>query len=235
MRVDRERASVEAFYVLLGLSLVATVVTEISSDVWGVHEGRLFPFRHVWPLPLLGVHALAALWGVLGATGVAIGVGIRRAWALRVALVAAFVDLTQSFSNARSLAVIVLFFVALSPPEPRAASFALREHPNMGLVRAQLVIVYLFSALNKIAHGFVSGVSLHNLFGWSLATSRALSIVTVLGEIALPMLLVRAPVVGLVGVVVMHAAFAWALPGLWPFTFLMVGMGALFAARRSPT
>ena len=229
MRADRERASVEAFYVLLGVSLLATVITEITSGVWGVHAGTLFPWRHVRPFPLYGVGPLCVEWALLASSGAALAIGFARNVASRVALVVTAVSLTQRYSNAHALALIVLFFVALDPASPRDARFAFDAHPNFALIRNQLIVVYLFSAANKIAHGFTSGTSLVNLLGVSAANGRILAIATVLGELAIPALLSMRPREGIAAASLMHIAFAIALPGLWPFTILMIAMSALFA------
>jgi hypothetical protein len=234
MRDDRNRAIVEVFYLFVGASLIATVVRDVSGGVWDVHAGRLFPWRHVWPFPLWSTRALIPLWALLGASGLALAVGFGRAWAVRLALIATGAGLTQSFSNARALLLIVLAFLALDPPNPRATDFTSRAHPTIALVKAQLVVVYLFSAANKIVHGFLSGASLVNLLGYSYGVARVFAIITVLVEIALPALLVRAPVAGIAVAAAMHVTFALLLPGLWPFTLLTIGMAILFAGDEPP-
>ena len=74
------------------------------------------------------------------------------------------------------------------PPAVTAPSFDDAPHPALGLVRAQLVIVYAFSALNKLAHGFFRGDSLAILMqtsGHSLAPwGGALSWAVILAELA---------------------------------------------------
>ena len=75
MRIDRDRASVEAFYVLLGASLVVAVATDVRAGVWEVHTGRLFPWRHIGPFPLWSTRVLSVSWALLGAAGLALAVG----------------------------------------------------------------------------------------------------------------------------------------------------------------
>ena len=43
--------------------------------------------------------------------------------------------------------------LSIAPPDLARPSFDAERHPALGLVRAQLVVVYGFSALNKVTHG----------------------------------------------------------------------------------
>ncbi len=231
-RADWERfdaRSVEWFFRLFGAALVANVVTEIRAGVWRVHTGELYPWRHLPIVPLTPPAVLAGEWACVGAAGIAMAIGVRRALAVRVAAPALLLGVLERFSNHASLMFLVAFFVALAPPpDVRAEDFAERQLPNLALVRAQLAIVYVFSALNKIARGFLGGASLVNLFGWSPRAAVPLSIAVVVAELALPVALVVAPRVGIAGVALLQIAFATQLPGLWSFTLTMIAMAVLF-------
>jgi hypothetical protein len=231
MPVDRDRRAVDAFYMLFGASILATVITEIATGVWGVHAGTLYPWRHIEPFPVYGVGPLVVEWTLLAFAAVAVAIGVRRKIAARVLLVVTMVSLTQRYSNARALALIVLFFIAFDPGEAKSGMAARLDHPSFTLVRAQLVIVYLFSAANKVAAGFLSGATLVNLLGVSIGVGRAMAVATVIAELALPALLVWKPRIALPCVVALHLGFAIALPGLWPFTILMIAMATLFEPR----
>jgi len=95
-------------------------------------------------------------------------------------------------------------------------------------VRAQLVIVYAFSALNKLTHGFASGDSLANLLRLSSPSARVLSGAVIAAELALPIVLLRFPRVGLAGVVMLHLGFGLLVPGVWSFALAMIAMATLF-------
>ncbi|MDB5213053.1 MAG: hypothetical protein JWO86_980, partial [Myxococcaceae bacterium] len=115
-----------------------------------------------------------------------------------------------------------------------------RAHPALGLVRAQLVIVYVFSALNKLTHGFGSGRSLVHLLGGAASTSpspfspvlaTALSLLVIATELAIPVVLVYRPRAGIGLVVAMHVAFALLVPGVISFGIAMSALSVLFAGR----
>jgi hypothetical protein len=100
-------------------------------------------------------------------------------------------------------------------------------------VRAQLVIVYVFSALNKVTHGFLNGHSLSNVLGATISggPSRVLSFVVVATELALPLLLVRRPRAGVAAVIAMHVVFSVLVPNVASFGLTMIAMSALFLDR----
>ena len=77
-------------------------------------------------------------------------------------------------------------------------------------------------------NGFLDGQSLANLPGYAPRTASVLSVVTVALELALPVVLVVAPRVGIALVLALHLAFATQLPGLWSFSLTMVAIAGLF-------
>lgn len=222
------RSSVRAFEVLFGSALVVEVLTDVLTGGWGIHTGRLYPWRYIGVVPLWPPSLLAIVWALTVASGIAFALGALRPLAPRLAAVLMFAWVIERYSNHGALLFLVAFYLALAPPRPAASDFEEARHPNLGLVRAQLLIVYVFSALNKISHGFPRGESLANLVGWRLELARPLSIAVVLAELALPVLLVRSPRVGVVGVVLLHLGFVVLMPGLWSFALVMVAMSVLF-------
>jgi len=211
--------------------------------VWHVHTGRLYPWRHLGIVPLYPAGVLAAEWTLRAAAGLALLVAAGSAkvvaTAVRVAAIVLFVALLERYSNHGVLLFLVAFYLTLAPPDVTSASFGDRAHPALGLVRAQLAIVYVMSAINKLSHGFASGRSLSNLLGGAISPgpARALSIVVIATEIALPFVLLRWPRAGLAAALAMHVAFAALLPGVASFGLAMIAMAVLFAypAKRPET
>lgn len=241
------RSSVEWFERLFGLALLVEIATQMASGLRRVHTGELYPWRHIDVVPLVGTAGLAAEWTVIGACAlvlVLVGAGAAqragraaqraRELAWRTLAIALFWSLLQRFSNHGSLLFLVALFVSMKPPEPAAPAFEASPHPNLGLVRAQLVIVYVFSGLAKLAHGFTSGASLVNLLGLSPGLARGASIGVVVAELALPALIVVRPRLGLLGVVLLHAVFAAGIPGVVSFGLAMLAMTALWVRAPSP-
>jgi hypothetical protein len=226
---ERERftpGQVDAFLSVLGASIVACVASDALFGAWGVHTGRLFPWRHPPGLPLYGRGLLLAEWGLGAIAGVLLIVRRWRDHAIRLAIVATLMGLSQRFSNHRSLLLIVLIFVSLAPVAPQRQPAADAPRPALALVRAQLLIVYAFSVVNKIAHGFLTGDALTSLFGWRAA--RPLSFAVVAAEIAVPVLLVVRARWGITLCILLHASMAVVLPSVWPFSLTMIAMALLF-------
>ena len=233
--LDRfDARAVTWFLRVFGVALVVDVLTEVAAGVWHVHTGRFYPWRHLGIVPLYPASVLAVEWAFRAAAGLALVAGAVRprvvATAVRVAALVLFVPVLERYSNHGALLFLIAFFLAVAPPDVTALSFAEIGHPALGLVRAQLVIVYVFSALNKLAHGFVDGRSLTNLLGDSLAPgpARALSWLVVATELAIPIVLLRAPRAGIALLLAMHLAFAALVPGVASFGLAMLAMALLF-------
>ena len=230
------------FLRLFGLALVVDVVAELFAGVWHVHTGRLYPWRHLGIVPLYPASALAIEWTVRAVAGFALLIGARNAKvigvAARVAALGLFVAVLERYSNHGVLLLLVAFYLTIAPIDVTSATFSERDHPALGLVRAQLAVVYVFSAVNKLAHGFAGGGSLSNLLGNALpvGTARALSVAVIATELALPLVLLRWPRAGLALVVAMHVTFAALVPGVASFGLAMTAMAVLFAPPpRQPT
>ncbi|HSO35934.1 MAG TPA: hypothetical protein VLT33_25580 [Labilithrix sp.] len=230
---DRFQArSVAWFLRLYGLALVVDVATELRSGVWGVHTGALYPWRHLEILPLYPARGLAIEWALRAAAGLALALGARHlravTLAVRVLVPVLFVAVLERYSNHGVLLFLIALYLSLAPPDLARPGFDDAPHPALGLVRAQLVIVYVFSALNKLTHGFGHGDSLANLLGLAPGPARLLSWAVIAAELLLPALCYRRPRLGLAGVAVMHAGFALLVPGVWSFGLTMVAMATLF-------
>jgi hypothetical protein len=239
-RIERfDARAVTWFLRLYGLALVIDVLAELTAGVWDVHTGRLYPWRHLGIVPLYPAAVLAVEWSLRAGAGLALvasaGAGRAKvvAAAVRIAALVLFVAVLERYSNHGVLLFLIAFFLTLSPPDVGAPDFDAREHPALGLVRAQLVIVYVFSALNKVVHGFGSGRSLVHLLGSAISPGLgvALSLAVIATELAIPIVLVRWPRAGLAVVVAMHASFALLVPGVISFGITMTALAVLFVNR----
>jgi hypothetical protein len=221
------------FLRLYGVALVVDVATELTAGVWRVHTGELYPWRHLGLVPLYPASVLAIEWALRAAAGIAFVVGARRARlvsaAARVAALVLLVAVLERYSNHGVLLFLIAFYLTLAPVDVTSPGFRERDHHGLGLVRAQLAIVYAFSAVNKLAHGFASGRSLSLLVGPLLpaGAARAASVAVIVTELALPLVLLRWPRAGLAGVIAMHVAFSALLPGVASFGLAMIAMAVL--------
>lgn len=228
--------SVVWFRRTFGAALLASVAGLASSGVWRVHSGELYPWRHLPLLPLWPTWGLALEWALTALAGFAMlaGVGLRST--SRVAALVTLASVLERYSNHAALLFLVALFVALSPRTLEQAAddphaFERARHPTLGLVRAQIVIVYVFGALNKAMHGFLSGRSLENLLHVPEGLARALSFPVVALELGIPILLALRPRAGIVAVFALHVVFSCILPGLVSFGLLMLAMAMLFWPR----
>lgn len=230
MRLDEgfERERVRWFERLFGVALLVEVATQATSGVWRVHAGASYPWRHLGVVPLERPAFLVVEWLTVVACAMLVILDRRRRAAWRVLAAALLWGVLQRFSNHGALFFMIALFVAFDPPDTTAEDFESREHVNLGLVRAQIVIVYVFSALAKLLHGFTSGASLANLFGVAPGLARAGSWVVIAGELALAALVVKRPRAGVVGIVMMHAVFAALLPNVLSFGVCMLAMAMLW-------
>ena len=226
------------FLRLYGLAVVVDVATEGWSGVWGVHTGALYPWRHLGILPLYPARGLAVEWALRVLGGLALALGARDVrvvrLGVRVLVPVLFVAVLERYSNHGVLLFLLALFLSIAPPDLARPSFDAESHPALGLVRAQLVIVYAFSAINKVTHGFGRGDSLANLLALGAGPARALSLAVIAAELALPVLCHLRPRLGLAGVVVMHAGFALIVPGVWSFGIAMIAMATLYVVTSVP-
>lgn len=248
------RQTLRFFYRALGLTLLALVLFEWRSGRAALQTGELCGRRASLLIPLYGSGWLALEWSVLACCGAALALGWRRRLAARLACAAGLASLTQFYMNQKALIVLTLLYLALAPPDPEQDGVAHRAWPNIALIRYQLLIVYAFSGLMKLRAGFVDGKSLQALFenlarmpeqGWLPAkpalalfsalpgSAAAASWLVVLAELGLPLLLLRRPRLGLAAVALLHGGFMLFMPGIAPFTLVMLTDASLFLPGRS--
>jgi hypothetical protein len=220
------------FYRLLGMALLAQVLTDLRANLWAVHTGELFAWQHVPGVPLYSTGCLVLEWLALACAGLGLVTAVQRRWAVRLGLAAVLVGLSQRYANHRALLAIALLFAALRHLDPADAAQLRERHPNVALLRQQLVLVYAFSALNKLVHGFTDGHVLTLVLGLSPALARPAAWLVVAAELAAPICLWRAPVPGLLLVALLHIGFAAWMPALWPFSITMIALAVLFMRER---
>jgi hypothetical protein len=230
---------VETYFRLLGATLVALVLADLRNEMWGLQTGRLFPYRHVGIVPLYGPVGLIVEWAALLVGAAGLSLGVRRRDAVWLAAATMLASLTQHYSNHGALTFMVLLFTALRVPKTGTDLLA----PNMLLVRWQLAIVYVFSALNKVIAGWAGGRTMANLYlalrdpivprEWFAPLFRppgvvVFSLAIVAVELAIPLVLSRRPRAGIAMVVALHGGITLLMPGLLPFSFVMLAMSVLY-------
>lgn len=238
-------------YALLGAALAGLAVQELTAGHLRGHAGDLW-LRHLAAVPLLPPAAAAALWALQIACGAAVAFGVARRAAVRLGAALLCVSLTQCWFNQKMLLALTFLALALDPPEPDDAGVGSVPRPVLGLVAAQLVLVYAASVAYKARDGFANGEPLLALFAqlsargmsglgptaalgaWAAAApgrAAALSGAVVLAEAALPIVLILRPRWGVAGAAVLHAGLALFMPGIWAFGAAMLGGAVLFLGR----
>lgn len=219
--------ALECSYVLLGLALAALALQQAVSGHLGVAAGALFA-PHL--LPSLPPLARGVLWLAQIAAGAMIALGLRRGPALWAAAALMGFGLTQSYFNQGMFLFLTTLALALD---------------SVPAARAQFLLLYMASAAFKLRDGFWTGDSLRAaleqvrdrglspLVDLPVSAARPLSVAALLMEIALPFALLRYPPEAVAAAIVMHAAFALGLPGLWPFTLTCAAAALLYISPRS--
>lgn len=210
-----------AFFRLLGLTLVAVAVQDIGSGIWHVHTGELYDWAHFPIVPLYGTGLLMLEWAALLFAGGSLLLDVARRPAVWLGLLAMLAGLSQRYANQRCLIIIVLFYVALNV-----------KQLHFTLLRSQIIIVYGFTVLHKLTSQFWNGETLVAL-GFDSAWASWLSLATLVAEVAIPLLLWRAPWLGVWAVVLLHGGLAFTMPGIAPFSLIMVAMATTFLPERT--
>ena len=231
-----EGSQLRWFYRLLGAALAARLWTDEQSGIWRVHTGELFPWRHLPGVPLYSTWVLMIEWAALALAALGLLSGLQRRASLYLGLVAMLMGLSQRYANQNVLLLLILVFATLrflSPPGPATSEL---DFPNFGLIRWQLWIVYGFSIANKLAHGFLSGDAIDALFGAGAVLSQRAAFGVIAGEALVPILLCSGNArLGFCAAVLLHGMFALTMPGMWPFSFAMLAMAALFVQSAGST
>jgi hypothetical protein len=232
---------VELYHRLLAATLAALVLADLHNGMWELQAGRILPYRHIPIVPLYGRPGLVLEWAAFLTSATGLWFGIRRPAALRLGAATMLASLTQHYSNHGTLTFMVLLFTAVRPPVVDADLV----RPNMILVRWQLTIVYVFTALNKVIADYLRGDSMANLYRaiamrGSLVPHEwfepmftgpgvvALSIGIVVVELLIPLALSRRPWIGIALVLGLHGGITLLMPGILPFGLIMVAMSVVW-------
>lgn len=213
---------------LFALAMALEVATAAFSGVRGVHEGTLYPYRHVPIVPLYPPLALLVEWAATLVCAALLATGRAPSFVYRATALVLVTAVLQRFSNHGALMAIVACFLALAPPDLASPTFDESPHPTLGLCRAQLAIVYVASALNKALHGFGDGHVIRILAPSLAPWAPALAWVVIAVEALVPVVLVVRPRLGVAVVAVMHALFAIAVPHVLTFGLTMLALAWLF-------
>ena len=112
-RDDKLNLSIEGFYFFLGLAIILCVTNDIANGVWHIHSGRYFPWRHMGVVPLFPASFLVVLWPLLLTSSCMIISNKKRNLGICLAALGVLIDLTQHFSNHRSLIFLVLLYLCI--------------------------------------------------------------------------------------------------------------------------
>lgn len=240
----------------LGIAVAWQAIDDIRVGIPRVYSGEFFPWRRLLPHDAtVPAGAYTVLMGLEAIALAAYMARFRTGAAAALLALLLFLDNLVSLLNHRLLMAIELLLLSLRPVPGSAADAGFRGHRlywSLDLVRWQVAVVYLFSALHKMSPHFLSGEDLRNLFwqiewmGWRRypewlsallqepSASQVLALLTVATELTLAFgLHFRATVGFLLPVAVaFHLCLALLMPFLWIFAFLcLVGLIAFLPNR----
>jgi len=226
----------------LGLVVAWQFLEDLALGQWKVYSGEYFPWRQLAdPTAWLGPQAY---WILAAAEAVLLVLYFARVqvrFATGGLAVILFVDGLASFLNHRLLMAVELLAVSLCPLQRPASPLGYREkhvYWSLDLVRIQLSIVYIVSAIHKLGQDFLSGATIRNIFvmsdylgmkqypsgvfDWLTQPEfcRVLAWLTIIAELGIAVALHFRRTGGpalLVGIL-MHLSFALLMPYIWIFT-----------------
>ena len=204
------------------------VLSDIGLNRWGIHSGKIFPYRHISLMPVFPASVLVFEWScaILGSVLLVIK---KERWGAILIAGSFLLSLSQMYQNQKVLILIVIATIAIQPVDPRKPG-------SVQFLKWQLILVYLFSAIEKMSDQFTSGETLRLIFHQVLNSSliensfllKAMSIGVILSEIMIPIILLKRPYWGFCAVISLHLGFAFVLPDIWPFTLVMIALSTLF-------
>lgn len=227
------------FYSFFAMALVARVLSDVFEvHRWSIHQGNLFPYRHLLEsIPLYSTSILVLEWGLLLIGAVLIFRGKIR-WGSTLALVGLVMSLSQMFQNQKVLLAFMAFAIAAGPRLDENTFF--KKNDTANFLKWQILLIYLISAVSKIFDQFQSGETLRimseHLFlrhteGRDIYFMGAWLVILV--ELTLPLLLLTRPRLGIAGVVLVHVSFSLFLSDIWPFSLAMIALSFLFLRRQN--
>jgi hypothetical protein len=216
------------FYSLLAVAIVTRFFCDFLNERWRIHSGEIFPIRHIEFFPTYSTSMLCLEWGVTLIGAILFTTNKIRWGALLVSL-SYVMSLTQMYQNQKFLILIIMFALAVQPLDLQRAN-------SLRFLKWQMLLIYLFTAVQKIFDQFISGDTLRILFLDVLKINgianpklfHGLSVVVIATELSVPLLLLKKPWWGVAVVTGMHLSFAILMPDIWPFTLTMIALSFLF-------
>lgn len=216
---------VKLFYYILAFSVILRLIFDFKIGRIDVHSGVLFPYRKITTVPLYSVGILYLEWAVGFFGSCLLFLNKYRTGALFI-FVSMLSGLSQMFQHQKLLFCVVTLILTIRPLNGSSID-------SDRFLKYQLIIVYVFSAINKMFAGFYNGESLKNLFSLSenFLALQILSIGVILVELALPILLIKRSNIGVLLVCIFHIGLAVIIEDVMPFSVLMIALSSLFIKR----
>ena len=156
------------FYYGIGLVVVWKTLQDIVMGQAAVHAGMLAPWRQF--VDLGAWFGQGYFWGIVSAKAILLVAYFFR-FQIRVVAIAlgilTFCDCLSGFSNHRLFLALELLLIAVVPPiksADQSSSSELFPYWNLGIIRFQVSLIYLVTAIHKCNVEFLSGRTLNNLF-----------------------------------------------------------------------
>lgn len=137
------------------------------------------------------------------------------------------------FQNQKVLLALVAFALTVGPRLDE--NTFLKKNETANFLKWQILLIYLISAVSKIFDQFQSGETLRvmseQLLLQQIGRDEIYSMgawLVILVELALPLLLLARPRLGIAGVVLVHVSFSLFLSDIWPFSLAMIALSFLF-------
>lgn len=223
--INQYRLSILAF----AIASFCYILEQFIYDRLLIASGELMPRGFINPMGGQG-----AVWLEWGLSLVAIAIIVFRSqWQQRAFFILGLITfwgLLQNFSNHGLLLVLGQFYLS---------------HKNANtLLKVQLLLLYVLAGANKLVEAFYDGQSLtnlasamdfqgrHGLIILDPQHAEVMGIMTVLAELGMPLILIFAPIVGIVSASAMHLGFALFMPGLWGFAVIAAAYLTAFIPSR---
>jgi hypothetical protein len=230
---------IKSFYLLFSLAILARVWCDIELNRQGIHLGEVYPYRKFIsesPPYSVNVFYLELLMAFIGA--VLVNTRWIRSAAILIGL-SYLLSLTQMYQNQKVLILFVSLSLLVQP-------LTLKNTASIWFLRTQLIFIYGFSALQKISAGFYNGKALTGTFTYlqSIETNSilknllllsslpplpvALSVMTLIIELTIPVILIKKPQLAVVLVCLFHFSINLLLKDILPFSIIMLALSTLF-------
>lgn len=226
----------DRFFVLLGLALLSRTLSDILMGRLGVATGELYRHRQRLDFPLYGPLVFILEIAILLCASWLFMSRVRVRLAAILMILGTLMSMTQLFQHQKMLFLIVGLGVVFVPGGMNAVS--------VYFLKAQLLIVYVFSVVSKVATGFLQSSDTFRAIEYSINGDRLrtfflapvlqylqempIGYLVVGLEIIVPLAILRAPRAGVLFAVILHMAMAILLSNVLPFSILMIALASLY-------